>query len=179
MQARRRENNQNEMLSGWKEIAGYLGRGVRTVQRYEHELGLPTKRISGHRSGSVLATKSDLDSWVNSRPIVQSSDTQQTAQVNLGSTLENSLRERSRLHSEMMTLREELKENIREIRHDILRLRKELQEMRERQDAMGKAVARYSKIVYGPTNAAKPRRPNQDRKKPNQVLPPGQVLSSE
>ena len=160
MQARRRENNQNEILSGWKEIAGYLGRGVRTVQRYEHQLGLPTRRISGHRRGPVLATKSDLDSWVNSRPIVQSSDTQQTAQVNLGSALENSLRERSRLHSEMMTLREELKENIREIRQDILRLRKELQEMRERQDAIGKAVARYSKMVYGPTNAAKPRRPN-------------------
>lgn len=160
MQARRRENNQNEILSGWKEIAAYLGRGVRTVQRYEHQLGLPTRRISGHRSGSVLATKSDLDSWVNSRPIVQSSDTQQTAQVHLGSALENSLRERSRLHSEMMTLREELKEEVRKIRENILQLRKELQEMRERQDAIGKAVARYSKIVYGPTNAAKPRRPN-------------------
>lgn len=160
MQTRGRDNNQNEILSGWKEIARYLGRGVRTVQRYEHELGLPTRRISGHRSGSVMATKSDLDSWVNSRPIVQSSDTQQTAQIHLGSALRNSLRERSRLHSEMMTLRKELKENIREIRQEILRLRQELQQMRDRQDTIADAVAWYFKIFGGPPGVAKRRRPN-------------------
>jgi hypothetical protein len=30
-----------EILSGWKDIANHLGMGVRTVQRYERELGLP------------------------------------------------------------------------------------------------------------------------------------------
>ena len=176
MQTRGRDNNQNEVLSGWKEIARYLGRGVRTVQRYEHELGLPTRRISGHRRGSVLAAKSDLDSWVNSRPIIQLSDKQQTPQSYLDPATENGLRERSRLHLEIMTLGKDLTENVGKILENILNLRKELQEMRERQDAMGKVVARYSKIVYGPTNAAKPRRPCKNL---NQVLPPGQVLSSE
>lgn len=33
-----------EILSGWKEIANYLRKGVRTVQRYERELGLPIRR---------------------------------------------------------------------------------------------------------------------------------------
>ena len=160
MQTRGRENNQNEILSGWKEIARYLGRGVRTVQRYEHELGLPTRRISGHRSGSVVATKSDLDSWVNSRPTVQSSNTQPTVRTHLGSALENSLRERTRLHSEMMALRKELNQNICGIRESISKLRQELQEMRQRQDAIAKAVEWYSRIVPGPTGVAKRRSPN-------------------
>jgi len=37
-----------EILSGWKEIACHLGRGVRTVQRYERELGLPIRRPLGN-----------------------------------------------------------------------------------------------------------------------------------
>lgn len=160
MQTSGRDNNRQEILTGWKEIARYLGMGVRTVQRYEHELGLPTRRISGYRNGSVLATKSDLDSWVNSRPILQSSDTRQTAQIHLRSALEDSLRERLRLHSEMMTLRKELKESIREVRENILKMRQELQEMRKRQKVIAEAVGRYSKIVHGPTGIAKQRRPN-------------------
>ncbi len=31
------------VLNSWKEIACYLGRGVRTVQRYERDLGLPVR----------------------------------------------------------------------------------------------------------------------------------------
>jgi hypothetical protein len=51
---------QKEIFSGWKEIARYLGKGVRTVQRYERELGLPIHRPSG----AVISTKGELDSWV-------------------------------------------------------------------------------------------------------------------
>ena len=159
MRTRGQDNNHNEILTGWKEIARYLGRGVRTVQRYEHELDLPTRRI-GYRVGSVVATKSDLDSWVNSRPTMESSDGQRTAQIHLGSALENGLRELSRLHSEPMTLRKELKENARAIRENILKLRQDVQKMRERQDAIAEAVARYSKIGHGSEGVAKRRRPN-------------------
>jgi hypothetical protein len=52
-----------EVFSGWKDIANYLGKGVRTVQRYEKELMLPVRRPAGPR-GSVLATKAELDRWV-------------------------------------------------------------------------------------------------------------------
>lgn len=55
---------QSEILSGWKDIANYLGKGVRTVQRYELELGLPVRRPAGKAQGSVIATKSELDGWV-------------------------------------------------------------------------------------------------------------------
>jgi hypothetical protein len=55
----------SEILSGWKDIANYMGKGVRTVQRYERELGLPVRRPSGRTKGSVLATKPELDVWIH------------------------------------------------------------------------------------------------------------------
>ena len=58
-----------EVLSGWKEIANYLGKGVRTVQRYEWELGLPVRRPAGKPRGSVIATRAELDAWVMASPV--------------------------------------------------------------------------------------------------------------
>jgi hypothetical protein len=60
-----------EILSGWKEIAKHLGKGIRTVQRYERELGLPVRRPAGKLSGSVLATIGELDAWVSAMPLQQ------------------------------------------------------------------------------------------------------------
>ena len=57
------------ILNSWKEIAQYLGRGVRTVQRWEAELGLPVRRPRGHARSSVLALSSELDEWVNRTPV--------------------------------------------------------------------------------------------------------------
>lgn len=59
---------QLEIFSGWKEVANYLGKGVRTVQRYEHQLALPIHRPAGKPAGSVIATKKELDDWVNASP---------------------------------------------------------------------------------------------------------------
>lgn len=66
---RRQGITQLEILSGWKEIANYLGMGVRTVQRYERDLRLPIRRPSGSSRGSVIATKAELDAWVNASPL--------------------------------------------------------------------------------------------------------------
>jgi len=57
------------IFSGWTEIANYLGKGVRTVQRYERELGLPIHRPAGKSAGSVIATKAELDRWVTAGSI--------------------------------------------------------------------------------------------------------------
>jgi hypothetical protein len=62
------KERRSEILSGWKDIANYLGKAVRTVQRYEYELGLPVHRPAGRLRGSVIAAKSDLDAWAVSRP---------------------------------------------------------------------------------------------------------------
>jgi hypothetical protein len=53
-----------EVFSGWKDIANYLGKGVRTVERYERTLKLPIRRPAGKYRGSVIAIKTELDLWV-------------------------------------------------------------------------------------------------------------------
>jgi len=51
------------LLNSWKEVAGYLGRGVRTVQRWER-LGLPVRRLGPGLRSPVLADARDLDRWL-------------------------------------------------------------------------------------------------------------------
>jgi len=58
-------NGEYSVLTSWKEIAFYLGKGVRTVQRWERLLGLPVRRPMGRANkGIVLARTSDLDKWI-------------------------------------------------------------------------------------------------------------------
>ena len=56
-----------DVFTSWKEIAAYLGSGVRTVQRWEVKLGLPIQRPNAHRSGIVRASREELDKWVATR----------------------------------------------------------------------------------------------------------------
>src|SRR5215472_2535065 len=51
-------------LNSWKEIASYLGRGVRTVQRWEQELQLPVHRIGKGKRSPVYAVVSELKFWM-------------------------------------------------------------------------------------------------------------------
>jgi hypothetical protein len=56
------------VLSCWKDIARYLGKGVRTVQRWEREFELPVRRPRGaNRKSAVAAHPRDLDGWLTSR----------------------------------------------------------------------------------------------------------------
>ena len=64
-----RNNEESQILSGWKEIASYLGAGVRTVQRYERELLLPIHRPAGKFRSRVTAIKTELDRWVRHNPL--------------------------------------------------------------------------------------------------------------
>jgi hypothetical protein len=56
-------------LDSWKEIAAFLGRGVRTVQRWEREEGLPVHRLAHAERGSVFADPAELTDWWKSRQI--------------------------------------------------------------------------------------------------------------
>src|SRR5271157_2074659 len=58
-----------ERLDSWKEIGSYLGRDVRTVQRWERTRGLPVRRLPGGDMARVYALKPELDAWRNSRGI--------------------------------------------------------------------------------------------------------------
>lgn len=59
-----------EILNSWKEIATYVGRGVRTVQRWERELRFPVRRPRGKQRSAVIAFKKEIDAWLHS-PRVQ------------------------------------------------------------------------------------------------------------
>jgi adenylate cyclase len=50
-------------LDSWKEIAAYLKRGARTLQRWEREEGLPVHRLQHGKLGSVYAYPEELDRW--------------------------------------------------------------------------------------------------------------------
>jgi predicted DNA-binding transcriptional regulator AlpA len=62
------ENHHTDVLSSWKEIAAYLNRGVRTVQRWESELHLPVHRPLGKSRSAVLALRAELDDWLRRTP---------------------------------------------------------------------------------------------------------------
>jgi hypothetical protein len=55
------------VLTSWIDIARYVGKGVRTVQRWERELGFPVRRTKPGEKGSVLAVPREIDSWVKSQ----------------------------------------------------------------------------------------------------------------
>ena len=85
------ENRQGEVgstasledrLDSWKAIAAYLGRGVRTVQRWEREEGLPVHRLAHEKRGTVYAHKPEVSAWWESRRVdlsAQSSDAAESA----------------------------------------------------------------------------------------------------
>jgi hypothetical protein len=55
------------VLSDWRLIARYLGKSVRTVQRWERELGLPVRRTHGGPKSAVIAVPAEIDAWVQAR----------------------------------------------------------------------------------------------------------------
>jgi adenylate cyclase len=58
-----RQRDPRDRLDSWKEIAGYLRRGARTVQRWEREQGMPVHRLVHDQGSTVYAYKSELDAW--------------------------------------------------------------------------------------------------------------------
>src|SRR6516165_609550 len=61
------ESSPDGRLDSWKEIAAYLRREVRTVQRWEKSSGLPVHRLQIGKQGSVYAHKAELDAWYRDR----------------------------------------------------------------------------------------------------------------
>jgi len=57
-------DSQQQVFTSWKEIGSYLGKSVRTVQRWEQELELPVQRPHAKAKGTVRANQRDLDDWV-------------------------------------------------------------------------------------------------------------------
>jgi hypothetical protein len=56
-----------DVLMGWKAIAAYLGKSVRSVQRWEQDLGMPTHRIRTPDGQIAYAKRSEVDAWLVAR----------------------------------------------------------------------------------------------------------------
>jgi hypothetical protein len=107
-----------EILSGWKDIASHLGKGVRTVQRYERQLSLPVHRPNGGLHGAVIATKPELDAWVTASPVRAAVHHAQPLVDNatLLNDLRQHLKELRRLREEAKNLRKELHVSLEHLR---------------------------------------------------------------
>ena len=61
-----REGNNSivgERLDSWKEIAAYMRRSVRCVQRWERTEGLPVLRHQHAKGATVYAYRHEVDQW--------------------------------------------------------------------------------------------------------------------
>jgi len=58
------EPSTDDRLQSWKEIAAYLNRDVRTVQRWERQFGLPVYRNPDQKRSAVHALRHELDVWL-------------------------------------------------------------------------------------------------------------------
>src|SRR5271165_476631 len=62
------QDNQNgSRLESWGEIAAYLRRDVRTVQRWERDEALPVHRHQHRERGTVYAYTGEIDRWYKER----------------------------------------------------------------------------------------------------------------
>ncbi len=56
-----------ERLESWKEIAAYLKRDIRTVQRWEKQEALPVYRHLHDERGTAYAYAGEIDEWLQQR----------------------------------------------------------------------------------------------------------------
>ncbi len=117
MTAQRNKSQEPRFLSSWKEIANYMGKGVRTVQRYEAHYGLPVRRPAGKSRAAVIATRAEIDAWIAASPI------RETFRLNPGSVevrdipelnaMRDGIREMHALREQMSALRIETRSSLR------------------------------------------------------------------
>lgn len=54
---------EDDLLSGWKQIADYLKASEKSAHRWEINYGLPVRRLDKRRKATVFASKRALDAW--------------------------------------------------------------------------------------------------------------------
>jgi len=59
-----------DRLESWKEVAAYLKRDVRTVQRWEKSEKLPVHRHMHGTQGTISASKQELDAWARDATLI-------------------------------------------------------------------------------------------------------------
>jgi len=110
-----------EIFSGWKEIANYLGKGVRTVQRYESQMRLPVHRPAARACSAVIATKVELDAWVTASPVreVLGLTRRGLDQTSLFKQFSLNVERMNQLRSDIQAVREEFSRSLALLRQNL------------------------------------------------------------
>lgn len=116
-------------LNSWKEIAGFLGRGVRTVQRWERDLQLPVHRIGAGPRSPVYAEATELNFWMTTSGAMR---TEPAHELPLRPATGKPVEDSRRLTSKIHTLVREVAENSVRQRRQAEILQKHILEMRSR-----------------------------------------------
>ncbi|HEX3660566.1 MAG TPA: hypothetical protein VHU89_04005 [Acidobacteriaceae bacterium] len=120
--------DQNRVLTSWKEIAAYLGKGVRTVQRWEKDFGLPVRRPTGSDKSAILARARDLDAWVamrcSTRMLPDGAISHNHRLLSTRSALAAALATSLMLRETNAALLSEVREAVVDLRNEIARLRR-------------------------------------------------------
>ena len=108
------------VLSSWKDIARYLGKGVRTVQRWERHLGLPVRRPNGAlQKSAVVLYRGDVDAWLATRFSARALEKNEARTAQSSRSARSTLREGIRTARALRVANQELTE---QISHSIRRL---------------------------------------------------------
>jgi hypothetical protein len=98
-------------LNSWKEIAAYMGRSIRTVQRME-KFCLPVRRLTSSPKASVNADSRDIDKWIASARTHGIANAQPAEHIFLSANLRDAMNLSRALRIEMVKLREEKHQEI-------------------------------------------------------------------
>jgi hypothetical protein len=105
------------LLSCWKDIASYMGSGVRTVQRWEQHAGLPVRRPTSHgQKSQVLLDRHAADAWMASRRLPMIGKSRKGVRVSASpraSGLENDIHSSRQLRKAHHALTEQVDQHVR------------------------------------------------------------------
>jgi hypothetical protein len=117
-----------QVLNSWKEISSYLNRGVRTVQRWEHQFGLPVRHLGKGKRGPVYAFVTELNFWIATSGVLTIKPQPISVERQPGNPVEESRRLMSNMHS----LAQNLANATLQQRQQAELLQRRILEMRER-----------------------------------------------
>lgn len=122
---------ESRILNSWKEIAAYLNRGVRTVQRWERELNLPVHRIGKGKRSPVYANVAELDFWLRTIEAMRPSEPH-SEPLPIRQNTDSPIQNLRLLRSAMRQLSRAVAENSVRQRQETAALKTRMLEMRER-----------------------------------------------
>jgi hypothetical protein len=128
------------VLHSWKEVAAYVGRGVRTVQRWEADCGMPVHRPRGKSRSAVLAFADEIDKWLRSdtNSALQTPELIRSAKDIEASVVSREIvQEAALLHKRCLLLCSENQRALDSLRLNVLKLTTSMEQTRNRAGRSG------------------------------------------